>query len=68
MGKYRKKRAKYNQEVVKQLSTKYKVSISFVTKSLSQTRNSAKAKAILEEYNRINTMLEKYSNFVLSQI
>ena len=67
MSKDTKKRNKYNQYIVKHLTQKYKVSVSMV-KSLSQARNSPKAKEILQEYERISLTLDSITEVVINKV
>nr|DAN23109.1 MAG TPA_asm: hypothetical protein [Bacteriophage sp.] len=68
MSKDTKKRNKYNQYIVKHLTQKYEVSISMVRKSLSQARNSPKAKEILQEYERISLTLDSITEVVINKV
>ena len=68
MSKDTKKRNKYNQYIVKHLTQKYKVSVSMVRKSLSQARNSPKAKEILQEYERISLTLDSITEVVINKV
>lgn len=68
MSKDTKKRNKYNQYIVKHLTQKYEVSVSMVRKSLSQARNSPKAKEILQEYERISLTLDSITEVVINKV
>lgn len=66
MCKSTNKKHKYNQSILKELASKYKVTADFVRKALANTRFSEKAENIRKDYYKAERTLKEVTEVVLN--